>query len=251
MQSFEECVILVAMDDPGEGRGARPTEASTLSDRLRGEIVGGLVRPGERLKLVPLSRRFSVSRGPLREAATRLEAEGLLTFEDQRGFRVSPISRADLLDLTRTRQRVEGWALHDAIEHGDLAWEGRVMAAAYMLDRVTDHDGSPAARETFARHHATFHAELVSGCPSRHLLKFRARLYALSERYRNLTAESRARGYRRRKIRKEHGALAEAATARDAERAQRLLEEHIARTAQTLLALYPDLFPSSDDGPTD
>ena len=173
----------------------------------------------------------------------RLEAEGLLTFEDQRGFRVTPISREDLLSLTETRRRVESWALRDAIEHGDLAWEGRVQAAAHILDRVTDHDGTPEARATFARHHAEFHAELVSACPSPHLLGFRERLYALSERYRNLTAESRAQGHRRRNIRKEHKALADAATSRNVERAQRLLEDHVGRTAKQLLKLYPDLFP--------
>lgn len=231
------------MDDFSDSGASRLTEASLLSARLRGEILSGAVRPGEKLKLVPLSERFAVSRGPLREAATRLVAEGLLTFEDQRGFRVSPISRDDLADITRTRQRVEGWALADAIEHGDLAWEGRVLAAAHVLERVTDHDGSPEARRTFATHHSAFHDALVSACPSRHLLAFRSRLYALSERYRNLTAEGRARGRgRARAIRAEHAALADAAVGRKTRTAQRLLEEHIGTTAAQLLSAFPELF---------
>jgi GntR family carbon starvation induced transcriptional regulator len=233
--------ILAPVDGMDDG-GTRLTEASMLSARLRGEILRGAVRPGEKLKLVPLSERFEVSRGPLREAATRLVAEGLLTFEDQRGFRVSPISQTDLLDITATRQRIESWALRDALAHGDLAWEGRVLAAVHVLDRVTDHDGSPEARALFAEHHAAFHRALVDACPSRHLLGFRERLYALSERYRNLTAEFRARGRAHREIRAEHAALAEAAVARDAERAQALLEAHLGETAEQLLAVVPELF---------
>ena len=71
----------------------KPTEASLITARLRQEIVNGTVAPGAKLKLVPLARRYEVSRGPLREAAARLAAEGLVTIEDQRGFRVAPISR--------------------------------------------------------------------------------------------------------------------------------------------------------------
>lgn len=209
--------------------------------RLREEIVSGAVAPGQKLKLVPLARRYAVSRGPLREAASRLAAEGLITIEDQRGFRVRPISREDLLDVTRTRQQIEVLALRDAIAHGDLSWEGRVMSTTHMLERVTDHDGTPQARAAFGEHHRAFHETLVSACPSAYLLDFRHRLYALTERYRNLAAEGYASGRGHRDIAQEHRALAHAVVARDANRACALLEAHLAETADMLLAAYPEL----------
>lgn len=220
---------------------ARPTETSLATDRLRSEILSGVVPPGSKIKLVPLARRYAISRGPLREAASRLAAEGLVSIEDQRGFRAAPISRADLLDLTRTRQRVELLALRDAVEHGDLAWEGRVTAAEHVLARVTAHDGSPAARALFADKHAEFHAALVEACPSSYLLDFRARLYALTERYRNLAAAHDA-SRRARDVAAEHRAIADAVVARDAERACALLGAHLAHTAEGLVAAYPELF---------
>jgi DNA-binding GntR family transcriptional regulator len=218
---------------------ARPTEATVLTERLRDEIVSGVVPPGTKLKLVPLAERFAVSRGPLREAATRLAAEGLVTIEDQRGFRVRPVSREDLLDVTRTRQRIEDLALRDSLVHGDLAWEGRVLAACHMLDRVTspqDDDGKVA----FALHHRNFHEALVSACPSTYLLAFRDQLYALTERYRNLAADKYATIDR--DIGAEHRAIADAAVARDAERASALLAAHLEETAHTLMRAYPRLF---------
>lgn len=220
----------------------KPTEASLATDRLREEIVSGAVSPGQKLTLVPLARRYEVSRGPLREAASRLAAEGLVTIEDQRGFRVTPLSREDLLDVTATRERIEELAVRDALAHGDLDWEGRVLAAWHVLDRVTEHDGSAEGLALFAQQHEVFHAELVSACPSMYLLEFRARLYALFERYRNLAAERYLLGVEGRDVRQEHKELAEAAVARDVPATVERLMEHLRSTQETLIAAYPDLF---------
>ena len=84
-----------------EMQDSKRTDASMITERLRSEIVSGALAPGSKLKLVPLAARYDVSRGPVREAASRLAAEGLIVIEDQRGFRVTPISRADLLDVTK------------------------------------------------------------------------------------------------------------------------------------------------------
>lgn len=221
---------------------ARRTEASRVTDRLRDEIIRGVMPPGARLKLVPLARRFAISRGPLREAASRLAAEGLVTIEDQRGFRVTPISRADLRDVTRTRQRIERIALRDAIAHGDLEWEGRVAAALHMLDRCTPPGDDPERQRRFTHHHAAFHDALVSACPSSYLLEFRARLYALTERYRHLATASRMPRVRGRDVGAEHRAIADAAVGRRTDEACALLVGHLAETASGLIEAYPDLF---------
>lgn len=215
----------------------RPTDASLATDRLRSEIVTGGVRPGSKLKLVALAERYAMSRGPLREAATRLAAEGLVVIEDQRGFRVSDISRADLLDLTGTRQRIELLALRDSIASGDLAWEGRVMAACHVLERVT---GAP--QPGFSELHRDFHRALVAACPSGYLLHFRERLYALTERYRNLAQYGDARVQASRDVGSEHHAIAEAAVGRRTDEACDLLAVHLSRTADILIEAYPELF---------
>jgi DNA-binding GntR family transcriptional regulator len=223
-------------------RSPKRTEASVLTERLRAEIVSGVVAPGARLKLVPLARRFEVSRGPLREAASRLAAEGLLTIEDQRGFRVKSVSRADLLDVTATRKHIEGLALRASLTHGDVAWEGDVLAAAHVLDRVSSPGTDPEAQAAFRARHADFHRALVAACPSVYLLEFRDHLYRLTERYRNLALQGPQSPGPARDVAAEHASLAQAAVARDGDAACALLDAHLERTAQTLLRAYPDLF---------
>ncbi|APR77933.1 Transcriptional regulator, GntR family protein [Minicystis rosea] len=210
-----------------------PTLATTLVDRLRTAIVKGQLAPGEKLRLEKLAARYGVGRSPLREAFCRLAAEGLVVIVDQRGFRVSTISREDLVDLTRTRQQIESLALRASIAKGGLDWEGEVMASLHRLSRL---DGPRtgdrrALDDAWAAEHRAFHAALVSACGSPWLLRFREVLYDQSERYRSL-----ALGAREGDVAEEHDALARAALARDADRACALFVEHVARTADAVLA---------------
>lgn len=219
----------------------RKTGATLVAERLREAIVQGRVRPASKLKLAALAEQYGTGRGPLREAASKLAAEQLVVFEDHRGFRVAPISRADLMDVTQTRQRIETMALRDAITHGDDEWEGAVMAALHRLGRTSNLDASEAGRAQFSARHREFHAALCAACPSTHLLRFRETLYSHSERYRSL-AEDRYRGEMHRDVPAEHEAIARATVERRSDDACALLEAHIGRTASTLIESYPQLF---------
>ncbi|NVI96910.1 FCD domain-containing protein [Myxococcus sp. AM009] len=228
------------MAAPSRLRGpvSEPTLASAVVDRLRGDILDGVLPPGEKLRLEHLAPRYGVGRTPLREACCRLASEGLVTIVDQRGFRVAPISRADLLDLTRTRQQIEPLALRAAITLGDIAWEGEVTAALHRLQRRAPASGSGTLDDTWELEHARFHATLLSACGSPWLLKFHATLFDQTERYRRL---AQAHGKARRSVEDEHAALVKATLARNAERACALLTEHIARTTELVLAGHPGL----------
>jgi DNA-binding GntR family transcriptional regulator len=214
-----------------------PTLATTLVDRIRAAIVKGELEPGEKLRLEMLAERYGVGRSPLREALCRLASEGLVVIVDQRGFRVAPVSRDDLVDLTRTRQQIEGLALRASIARGDLAWEGDVTASLHRLTRLSAHRAGDPSRvdDAWSAEHRAFHTALVSACGSPWLLRFRDMLYDQSERYRALSLGS---GSRTRDLPAEHEALARAALARDADRACALLVEHLARTADAVLAAH-------------
>src|SRR5687768_506882 len=113
------------------------TVTSALADRLRVDITNCELAPGEKLKLVDLQRRYEAGVIPLREALSRLAATGLVELEDQKGFRVAPVSREDLQDITSVRQQIECLALRQAIEIGDVEWESRVVATHHRLSRVS------------------------------------------------------------------------------------------------------------------
>jgi GntR family transcriptional regulator, carbon starvation induced regulator len=230
---------------------AEPTRTSTVLDRLRSEIVDGTLAPGVKLRLEHLTSSYGVGRTPLREACCRLASEGLVTIEDQRGFRVTPISREDLLDLTRTRQQIESLALRASIFKGDLDWEGEVLAALHRLGRLSSEAASDPPAETKGRplddawetEHGKLHQALIGACDSPWLLRFHGILFEQSERYRRLAS---AYGQPERDIHGEHTALVRAALARDAERACALLTEHIARTTDKVLSGHPALSGERD-----
>src|SRR5690242_201211 len=96
---------------------------------LRSDILLGRLLPEERLRIQALSERYGVGATAIREALSRLTSDGLVEFEDQRGFCVAPVSREELLDLTRTRIDIECLALRYAIATGDIEWESGLLSA--------------------------------------------------------------------------------------------------------------------------
>ena len=56
--------------------------------------------------------------------------------EGKRGFRVAPVSRADLVDLATTLCWVVDVALRQSLAKGDEAWEEAVVLAAHRLQRL-------------------------------------------------------------------------------------------------------------------
>src|SRR5919205_2613576 len=92
-----------------------PTLATTLYDRLRTDLLAGRHEPGGRLAIEALCERYGSGQTPLRQALNRLVADGLVQRREQRGFAVSEVSAADLIEITRTRCWLEEIALRESI----------------------------------------------------------------------------------------------------------------------------------------
>lgn len=74
-----------------------------LSDALVGLIVRGVFKPGERLHEAALAERFSVSRGPVREALRILEKEGLVTMPPRKGASVLQLTAQGVREIFAVR----------------------------------------------------------------------------------------------------------------------------------------------------
>ena len=48
---------------------------------------------------------------------------------------MTPVSPENLAEVIRLRVELEGMALKQAMQHGDVAWEGRVLATLHQLTR--------------------------------------------------------------------------------------------------------------------
>lgn len=203
-------------------------------ERLRERIVNAEFAPGEKLKIDVLSKSLEVSPGAVREALSRLTAEGLVIAEPQKGFVVAPISRQDLIELTEVRIMIEGLCLTRSIAQGNVEWESRVLALQHRLRALDGAVAEPATERAHQWHrlHNQFHDELASRCGNRWWLRLRTQLYLQSERYRRLSGPADETG---RDITAEHDEIANAAIARDADRALEALTMHLRRTTEILL----------------
>ncbi len=210
------------------------TQAETACDLIRTEILDGRLPPGAKLNIKAIEERLQLSLGAVREALSRLGAEGMVMGESHRGYRVSPVSREELLDLTRARVEMESLCLGQAMQHGDVEWETRIVAAAHRMERLQSLPSEAEARATTAWNeaHGEFHEALVSACPNQWLLRMRHMLYKQSERYRRLSVPLSTD---QRDVRGEHRQIMEAALGRDQARAFVALEGHLFATAQIIL----------------
>lgn len=223
--------------------GRAETRAEATFRQLRSDILAGRIAPGAKLAFAPLCETYGVSIGVLREALSRLGELGLVVNEPQLGYRVTPVSLADLEDLTISRCEIEGAALALAVESGDLEWESRVVASHHSLERTDPwHEGDRTlVNPAWATRHAAFHAALLSGCPAPRLISLASSLRDAAEVYRSWAHGGGERGPEvtldsgRRDFVGEHRAIVTAALDRDAAEASRLLKEHLRHTAQLIL----------------
>jgi len=217
-----------SVEPASDGRGL----TSIAFDYLRNDILHGVLKPQERLRVQALSARYQIGPTAIREALSRLVTEGLVQVEDQRGFKVTPISRSDLTDLTDARVDLESMTLTHALKRGDTAWEAELMASYHRLSKCPP-PTSVAAAATWGVMHRAFHEALLAGCGSVWLQTLCRLLYDKAERYRHLAnIRTRTRTANRSD---EHRELMEAVLRRDVKLSCRLLAEHYRHTTEIIL----------------
>ncbi|MBS1156078.1 MAG: GntR family transcriptional regulator [Proteobacteria bacterium] len=88
-----------------------------LYRHLREAIIRGELSPGQALSEAEISKKYSVSRQPVREAFIKLAEERLVTVLPQRGTFVVKISVADVLDARFVREVIEVAVVQEAAMH--------------------------------------------------------------------------------------------------------------------------------------
>jgi DNA-binding GntR family transcriptional regulator len=217
---------------------AKPESGSLTAEafsRIRSEILACRLPPGQKLVIADLCQQLGFSLGAVREALARLTSEGLVEAEPRKGFRVAPITEAELKDITEVRGKIESLCLENAIRNGDVKWEAGIVSTLFELSRTSLQDPDDPARvsEVWADTHRRFHEALVAACDSPWLLRLREILFVQSERYRRVSVPLDRAG---RDLHGEHKEIADAAIARDVEKASAALRDHLQKTTRILIA---------------
>ncbi|WP_306142658.1 GntR family transcriptional regulator [Roseibium sp. MMSF_3412] len=108
--------------------------AEQVSDVLRAQIISGERDMGEALSETKIAKELGVSRTPVREAFARLELEGLVHTEPQRGTFVFTLDRCALVDICDVRVCLETAALRKAMERDP---DGLVKSLADITKKMT------------------------------------------------------------------------------------------------------------------
>lgn len=212
---------------------AATSEIRNLSDqaydRIRRDILNGVLFPDERLQIDTVSQRYAIGAVPIREALNRLSTEGLVERRSHRGFCVAPISLADLSELVQTRIWVETLALRQSIANINEAQEEALIISCHRLaktQRQMPVDAGKDESEEWERLHKTFHMLLIDRCGSSLLLEFCSNLMDQAVRYRNLSMNANPNKLRREGAAAEHQSILDAVLNHDADLACQLLESH-------------------------
>lgn len=98
----------------GNPAWASPITKENLGDRaffaLRAALMGGQLKPGEKLRLRPVSKRFGISATPMREAFLRLVSLDALALDARGTAMVPELSREQLVEIRNIRLDLEGRA---------------------------------------------------------------------------------------------------------------------------------------------
>jgi GntR family transcriptional regulator, vanillate catabolism transcriptional regulator len=156
-------------DAARESGSSSQTARATLA--LREMLVQGRLRPGEKIREVPLAAQLSVSRIPLHLALERLANEGFLEVLPKRGFRAQAFSVEDINDSIELRGLLEGAAARRAAER--LTDPRRLEPMQTLCQEIlTLVRGAKMTIDAFTHYidlNARFHSELLDLAGSRML----------------------------------------------------------------------------------
>jgi len=134
-----------------------PKHGATVSfvyNELREDILHNKLGPGYRLVENDLTRRFGVSRGPVREALRRLAGEGLIEHIPNRGGMVCQHSDAEARELFEIRVELETLAARSAAQNGSPSARAAFSSAVDPIFAETPRDASTYLAQTARFHDA-------------------------------------------------------------------------------------------------
>lgn len=225
----------------------KPTKALQIQHALMRDIIEGKYACGEKLSMDALKSDFGAAYSVLREALMSLASCGLVEREQQCGFRVTPLSLAELHDLYGLRCQLEIWALQLAIENGDLQWESEVLATWHVYEKFLKRTTKQIDIKQWMQYHDDLRFVLIKACNSSWLLKTREMLHHQAERYRMLCYQNSNKPLRLQKILEINRKLVNATLAKDTSLAIQTLQTSWQQSMHTISQTLTKLLKQTPD----
>ncbi len=209
--------------------------SSAATELIRQAIIDGRLPPGRRLKEEELARELGISRTPVREALLMLHAEGLVDVAPNRGAAVHSHSVEDLDDLYQLRAVLEGYSTRRAATRLGDEEIRRLHESCERFEGLLQDGGDMSE---LVQENLVFHQTILDGSGSGRVTAMVRQVIELPLVYRSYvwysSEQQRISGHY-------HHQITRALEARDAERAELVMKEHIFEARDLLLTHWREL----------
>jgi DNA-binding GntR family transcriptional regulator len=235
-----------------------PKLIEDLADRIHAKILSGDYPPGTRLKQESLAQTFEVSRTPIREALSRLEAKGIVSQAQRRSAVVKTPSSREITEMYQVRAELEGLAAQLAarwitdrqleelrIAHDAFAEAVRMLRTARAAGRpgpgVDQGDSFKDASRRWLDMNAAFHKSICDSSNNRFLARTVQDVTSGYARNVMMASAVGMNSYRIDSTITQHERILKALEEREPAKARRAMTEHIIEGSEFVIASFANL----------
>ena len=196
------------------------------TDSIRNAIIRGDFKMGQSVTEAALSEALKISKTPVREALSKLESEGLVLSEKNKGYRIFSMTRDEYVELSELRFALEAQALRYgfARNHSFLIKELKDLLVK-MEDYLEKSD-----REIYQTLDNDFHHVFFKACGNKAITN-------LYDKHQSVIVATRLRNLKKEKITKhvsfdQHKLMLHLLENNDLDKAIKILEGHIVNYAR-------------------
>jgi DNA-binding GntR family transcriptional regulator len=239
--------------------GVSPKLIEDLADRIHAKILSGDYPPGTRLKQELLAQTFDVSRTPIREALSRLEAKGIVSQAQRRSAVVKTPSSREISEMYQVRAELEGLAAQLAarritdhqlenlrLAHDDFAEAVRMFRTTRATDRLAS-GRSVRNFEDVSKQwldmNARFHRTICESSNNRFLARTVIDVTSGYARSVMMASAVGMNSYRIDSTITQHERILKALEERESSKARRAMTDHIIESSEFVIASFANLEP--------
>jgi len=191
------------------------------TDSIRNGIIRGEFKMGQAVTEAALSSSLNISKTPVREALSKLESEGLVVSEKNKGYRIFTLSKQEYIELSELRFALESQALRYGFER-DLS--GMIEKLELILANMEGYLTVPD-REIYQSLDNDFHHVFFKSCGNSAITK-------VYDKHQSVIVATRLRNLKKENITKhtsfeQHKLLVELLISGKIDESVNLLERHI------------------------
>ena len=226
------------------GNALNVTVQERVYQHIRGSILSGRLRQGQRIVERKIAEQMGSSRVPIREALLRLSSEGLLSSLPKWGFTVKEYTKDDIIELYQLREAIESKAVRLAVEK---ASEDEIREIILIHEKAVKllQDEESGDNALYNKYDNEFHHAILRASGNKrffcvfqplHFEDMVVRLNCIDEELsEKAIAENRERTLR------EHKCLVDALVGRDGKKAEQLVRQHILGAIERIQRMRNDV----------